>query len=312
MDLITAMETFERCIERGSFSAAARDLRVSQPHVTRCIQYLEARLKANLFRRSTRQLSLTDEGIEYLEHCRGILEAIRGADESVGGGAKELRGELRIFAPVSLGRQWVVPKLGDFMDLHPQLSVKLVLSDRPLDLAEERIDVAIRVGPLRDGAQRVKKLGDVGRPIVAAPRFWDRFGRPEKPADLAKFEWLIFDGPVRVDSVSCVREGSPVETVMVNGRFSSNSSEAIDAALLQGRGACMAPAWLVNPGLARGELEAVLTDWRTVPDLSLFAVYPESRVPTEKIRRCVDWLIFSLQTEFRPAPTSATGLTLQS
>jgi DNA-binding transcriptional LysR family regulator len=298
MDHLDAITAFVRAAERGGFSAAARDLNVSQPHVTRAVAQLEARLGVRLMNRSTRHLTLTDEGRDYLERCRAIQLAVEDSDESVGVRATTLRGELRVFAPVSLGREWIVPRLTEFLDRHPALSVRLVLDDRPRDLIEERLDIAVRVGPLESSTMRARHLGDVQRLIVAAPDYFARHGlaRPRLPADLAAHEWLIFDGPVRVDQVRCVKDGETVE-IACNGRFISNSSEALQEAVLRGQGLCLAPYWLVSKAVASGALEQILPDWRTAPDLSLSVVYPATRAPSEKVRRFIDWLVYSLHSE---------------
>jgi len=297
MDLLSSMQSFLRAADRGSFSAAARNLRVTQPHITRAVQQLEARLGARLFHRSTRRLTLTDEGREYLERCRAVLAAVAEADESVGTHAQSVRGELRVFAPVSLGRLWVVPRLTEFLEHHPALTVNLVLDDRPRDLVAEGLDIGLRIGPLPDTTTlRLRKLGDVQRLVVAAPNYWARNGYPQSPDDLGRYEWLIFDGTIRVDRLECVR-GSEKASVPLKGRFSTNSSEAILEALVLGQGACLVPHWLVARALKSGALESVLHDWTAIPHLPLFATYPETRIPTEKVRRFVDWLAFSLQAD---------------
>jgi DNA-binding transcriptional LysR family regulator len=298
MDHLDAITAFVRASERGGFSAAARDLGVSQPHVTRAVAQLEGRLGTRLMNRSTRQLTLTDEGRDYLERCRTILMAVEDSDESVGVRATTLRGELRVFAPVSLGREWIVPRLTEFLDRHPALSVRLVLDDRPRDLIEERLDVAVRVGPLESSTMRARHLGDVQRLIVAAPDYFAKRGlaRPEQPGDLEGHEWLIFDGPVRVDHIRCVKDGETVE-IACNGRFISNSSEALQEAVLRGQGLCIVPYWLASKALASGALEHILPDWRMVPSLPLSVVYPATRAPSEKVRRFIDWLVYNFHAE---------------
>jgi DNA-binding transcriptional LysR family regulator len=295
MDRIETMTCFVRVAERGSFSVAASDLNVSQPHITRAIQQLESRLGAKLLHRTTRRLGLTEEGREYLERARVILASIEEAEESVGSQAKALRGKLRVFAPVSLGRAWIVPHLTEFMERHPELEVKLVLDDHPRDLIEERLDVGVRVGPIAEASHRIRKLGEVERLVVAAPKYWEKHGRPTSPQDLSSHEWLIFDGPVCIDSVRWVRGSTSVD-IAIHGRFSTNSSEAIQEAMLLGYGVCLAPYWLIAKELRFGLVERALPEWRTVPTLPLYAVYPETRSLTEKVRRFIDWLIYSLNS----------------
>jgi LysR family transcriptional regulator, transcriptional activator for dmlA len=296
MDLINAVACFVRVAERGSFSASARDMGVSQAHMSRAIAQLEARLGTKLIHRTTRQLTLTDEGMEYLGRCRTILSAIEEADQSVGKRANVLSGQLRVFAPVSLGRTWIVPRVTEFLARHPDLSIKLVLDDSPRDLIEDRLDIGLRIGPLSDGTQQARKLGDIERVIVATPAYWDQSGRPNHPSDLEGHEWLMFDGVVLVNGFDCMR-GDETLRVHLKGRFSSNSSEAMQEAMLTGAGVCLAPYWLAAKGLSDGSLERVFADWRTMPSLPLYVTYPANRAPTEKVRRFIDWLVYCFHAD---------------
>lgn len=296
MDLLDAITAFVRAAERGGFTAAARDLNVSQPHITRAVGQLEERLGTRLFQRSTRAMTLTDEGQDYLEKCRAILAALEDADQSVGQGAENLTGKLRIFAPVSLGRMWVVPRLPEFMQRHPALDVHLIFDDRPRDMIEERIEVALRVGEIAEQSLRVRHLGDVARVVVASPDYWNTRGRPAHPADLAHHEALIFEAHVIVDRIN-LRRGADAVDVKLNGRFHSNSSEALHEGLLCGLGLSIPPWWLVADDIASGRLERVLPDWTLIPPLPLRAAYPLTRAPTEKVRRFVDWLVFTMHAD---------------
>ena len=294
MDLIDAISAFVRAAERGGFSSAARDLGVTQPHISRAVQQLEDRLGARLFNRTTRKLVLTDEGLDYLERCRSILSSIEDADQSIGSRAQTLVGQLRIYAPVSLGRAMLVSRVGEFLSRHPQLDINLVLDDRPRDLIEERLDLGLRVGPLPASNQRSRHLGDADRFVVATPDYWDRHDRPETPQHLEAHESLIFDGTITLDRIEMAREGEMVSTPL-RGRLRTNSSEAILAATRIGLGVCVAPNWLISEDLATGRLERVLAGWRVIPSLPIYVTYPETRTPTEKVRRFVDWLVFSLR-----------------
>ncbi len=304
MDLLDAITAYVRAAERSSFTAAARDLNVSQPHITRAVNQLEERLGTRLFQRSTRAMTLTDEGRDYLEKCRAILAALEDADQSVGRGAETLTGRLRIFAPVSLGRMWVVPRLEEFMRRHPALDVHLILDDRPRDMIEERIEVSLRVGEIAEQSLRVRHLGDVARVVVASPRYWDSRGRPTHPAELATYEALIFDAHVVVDGIN-MRRGAEAVDVKLKGRFHSNSSEALHEGMLHGLGLSIPPWWLVADDIASGRLERVLPDWTLIPPLPLHAAYPLTRSPTEKVRRFVDWLVFTMHADRIYGPDGA-------
>jgi DNA-binding transcriptional LysR family regulator len=284
-----------RTLERGSFSAAARDLGVSQSAVTRAVQQLEDHLGAALLTRSTRALRPTAEGLEYLEHCRDVLAAIQASEMAVGRRAGVLSGNLTVFAPVSLGRRWIIPRIAEFMARHPGVEVTVKLEDRRRDLIEDRIDVAIQVGPLPDSGLRARSLIDVDLHLVGAPSFWRMHGEPGDPAALSAAPALIFDGPVRRDRI-LVRRGAEEANVALVGRFRSDSSEAMLEAAIQGIGWLPAPTWLVDREREANILHRVLPDWAVVPRLTLFAVYPPSRTPNEKTRRFLDWLSFDLFT----------------
>jgi DNA-binding transcriptional LysR family regulator len=295
MDLLDAITAFVRTAERGSFAAAARDLDTSQPHVTRAVQQLESRLGTRLLNRTTRRVTLTEAGIEYLEHGRQILATVEQADQAVGEKARTLSGRLRVFAPVSIGRVWVVPWISSFMQQHEALEVELVLDDKPRDLVEERLDVAIRVGELPDSTQRVRRIGQVERVVVATPDYWQARGVPLQPSELAQHVALIFAGTITLDRVRMQR-GEQIVEVALNGRFRTNSSEAIQEAALCGHGVLIGPTWLVDQHIASRSLQRVLPDWRVVPTLSISAVYPAARAPTEKVRRFIDGFAWHLHS----------------
>jgi DNA-binding transcriptional LysR family regulator len=291
-DLYESMRIFCRVAETGGFSAAARDLDQAQSQTTRAVQMLEQRLGANLFHRTTRRLTLTPEGTEYLGRCQSILLAVEAADSSVGRGAATLSGSLRLFAPVSLGKALVVPRLHEFLDRHPALDVQLMLDDRPWDMIEHGIDVSIRIGPIREKMLSAQKLGEARRVVVASPTYWDSRGRPTIPAELSNHEAIVFRGPITVDHAFLVR-GEQRERVVLTGRLATNSSEAVYQSLRLGRGFSIAPWWLVSDDVAKGNLDLVLSDWEVTPRFEIFAVYPETHKPSLKIQSLVDWLVFA-------------------
>lgn len=224
------------------------------------------------------------------------MSSVEDADNAVGTRARTLAGRLRVFAPVSIGRIWVVPRLTAFLEMHPGIEVELVLDDRPRDLIEERLDIAIRVGELPLPQQHLQKLGDVQRIVVAAPGYWQAYGIPTMPAALAEHHSLIFAGTITLDRVTMQRDGKLAD-VELHGRFRTNSSEAIEEAALQGHGVLVGPTWLTRRHIASGRLTQVLDDWRVVPPLAISLAYPETRMPSEKVSRFADWLARSLQED---------------
>ena len=258
------------------------------------MRQLEDHLGAQLLQRTTRRVSLTDEGAAYLERARRLLADLEDADASVGRRARSLTGTLRVFAPVSLGRLYLVRRLAELVATEQQLEVELVLDDRPRDLVEERFDVALRVGPLADSSARVRRLGEVERVVVAARSLLPHV--PQDPGALANLAAVIFDGPVTVDSVVLER-GDQRVPVVLRGRFRTNSSEAMLEALLVGAGWTVAPMWLVQEALRKRALVRWVPAWHVPSKLPLFALYPEGRAPPRRVRVFLDLLEHALHAD---------------
>ena len=295
MDRIETMRHFVRVAGLSSFSAAARELGTTQSNVSRSVRLLEEHLGARLLQRTTRQMSLTPEGAEYLEHAVRILESVEQADSAVGTRAKGLAGPLRVFAPVSLGRQHVVPRLAEFLREHPDLEVDLILDDWPRDLVRERIDVALRVGPLPDSTEHARLLGRVPLAAVASPR-WLRRKTLRSPSDLSSHPCVVFAGPITLDSVTFARGTSSIE-VALRGPFRSNSSEAILAAAQAGIGFAVAPRWLVSEAIAEKALKEIFADWRIAEPLTVHAVYGGTRTPPSRVTRFIEFFAYALHAD---------------
>ena len=192
MDRLREMEMFARIVEAGSFSAAARDLNMGQPAVSKTIANLENRLGVRLLTRSTRKLSPTEAGTAFYERAvRAISEADEAEAAARGAGAG-LEGRLRVSAPVTFSRLHLVPKLGSFLDAHPKVQLELLMDDRVVDLVAENIDVALRMGVLTDSALRARKLGHDERLVIASPSYLARRGTPRTPADLLEHDGIIY------------------------------------------------------------------------------------------------------------------------
>lgn len=288
MDRLFAMRAFLRVAEAGSFSAAARQLGVQQPAVSRTIVQLEAHLGVRLLVRSTRRLSLTEPGRRYLEAARLAVEAVDSADEAAMGEAALAAGRVRLAASVAFARRHIVPRLGRLFARHPALDVELVLSDRYIDLIEEGIDVAIRIGSLKDAGLVARRVGMLARATVATPAYWDRKGRPAHPADLAGHDCLLFTGLATGESWHYRGPEGPI-AVRVSGRFRTSVSDAMREAVLAGLGVGLTPYWFWSSELADGTLEAVLCGFEPEPS-PIQAVYPERRLVSPRVRAVVDFL----------------------
>jgi DNA-binding transcriptional LysR family regulator len=280
MDRLAAMETFVRVVETGSFSAAARGLNVGQPAVSKSIAQLEARLGVRLLMRSTRGLTATEAGQKFYERARRAIEEADEAEIDARGAGAGLTGRLRISGAVTFARLHVVPRLPAFLAAHPGLTMDVVLDDRPIDLLEDGIDVALRMGTLPDSSLTARRLASGRRRVLGAPAYFERHGEPATPAELIGHEAIVYtqDG----ESCSFQRAGSEV-SVTVSGRLRVTAAEGVRAAVLAGMGLTIASEWMFAPELESGVVRPVLADW-SLPDIDLWAVYPTGRMPSAKAR----------------------------
>ncbi len=288
MDRLAAMETFVRVVEAGSFSGAARLLRVGQPAVSKSVAQLEDRLGVRLLIRSTRGLTPTEAGESYYAHARRAIEAADLADLSSRDAGSGLAGRLRICAAVTFARIHVIPHLPEFLARHPGLAVDIVLDDRIVDLVGEGIDVALRMGKLEDSSLTARKIAEGRRLVVGTPAYFARAGAPGAPADLPLHQAIVYSQIVGGDTWS-FRQGAAEVSVAVTGRVRVSAAEGVRAAVLAGMGVAVASEWMFAPELASGEVVAVLEAW-SLPRIELWAVFPAGRNPGAKVRAFVDFV----------------------
>lgn len=286
MDRLAAMRAFLRIVESGSLSAVARELGASQPTVSKQLAALEAALGVRLLNRSTRSLSLTDEGARYYERCRYALEAVEAAEASVRPTSPS--GLLRVSCPIAFGRLQVAPRMKRLLERHPKLQIELLLNDRFVDLVEEGADVSVRIGELADSALIARRIGLARRATVAAPDYFARAGEPAIPEDLRQHNCLVYTQLATVDEWRFLGPAGE-RKVRVSGNFRANTSDAVREAVLSGLGVSMSPIWLFADALANGRLRATLRDWEP-PPLPIHAVWTAARLPSPKIRHFVDFL----------------------
>src|ERR1700756_1462721 len=239
MDRVRDMEIFVRVVETGSFSAAARDLTLGQPAVSKTIAGLEDRLGVRLLVRSTRQLSPTEAGMAFYERAlRAIAEANEAEAAAQGAGAG-LEGRLRICSPVTFARLHLVPKLGTFLDAHPKLRLELVMDDRVIDLVAENIDAGLRLGAQTDSALTVRKLAQADRLVVASPAYLARRGVPSAPADLLEHDGIIY-GQGSGGQEWLFRRGTSETSVYLRARLKFSAAEGVREAVLADQGFAVA------------------------------------------------------------------------
>lgn len=286
MDQLQTMRVFVRVAQRAGFAAAARDLTMSPAAVTKHVAALEARVRTRLFDRTTRKVGLTEAGRAYLDRCLECLQAFADADASVTQLSDRPAGLLRVTAPMDIGNA-LMTRVSAFMNAHPEVIVDLQLSNRPIDLVEERFDVAVRIAPSLAGQYVARPLAMVGIGIFGAPEYLRRKGRPRRPEDLKSHRMLVFTEPRPRDEWTLERAGRQVR-VKMNTAMLSNSAHALQAALRDGVGLCMIPSFLASEDVAAGRVEPVLLDWSVLPQLQMFAIYPHRRFLSSKVRLFVE------------------------
>lgn len=281
------MEMFVRVIEAGSFSAAARDLNMGQPAVSKTIASLEYRLGVRLLTRSTRKLSPTEAGTAFYERALRAIGEANEAESAAQGAGAGLEGRLRISAPVTFSRLHLVPKLGPFLDAHPRVQLDLVMDDRVVDLLAENIDVALRLGVLTDSALKARKLGQAERLVVASPAYLARRGVPRTPADLLEHDGIIY-GQGSGGQEWLFRRGTSETSVYLRTRLKFSAAEGVRAAVLAGQGFAIASRWMFAPELKSRKLKSILDEW-TLPAMDLWVIYPSGRLTSAKARAFIKW-----------------------
>ncbi|MBV7481411.1 LysR family transcriptional regulator [Bordetella sp. BOR01] len=285
MDRMAAMETYVAVVEAGSFSAAAKRLRLGQPAVSKSVAQLEARLGARLLLRSTRGLMPTDAGQRFYEHAKRAIVEADEAEQAARQSSESLSGTLRICAAVTFARLHLMPVLKDFLDQHPSLQVDILLDDRQIDLLEEGIDVALRMGELDDSTMTARRIAQSPRLVVGTPAYFLAAGVPGTPADLSRHQAIVYSQRGGGESWVFSRNGSAT-AVAVSGRVRVSAAEGLRAAVLADMGLTVASEWMFAPELANGKVQAVLHDWK-LPPVGLWAVFPSGRLATSRARAFV-------------------------
>lgn len=280
------MTTFVRVVEAGSFSGAARVLKVGQPAVSKTVAQLEQRLGVKLLLRSTHGLTPTEAGLRFYERSRVAIQEADEAELAARGAGSGLSGRLRVSAAPTFARLHVIPHLPRFLESHPELEVDVVLDDRMIDLVAEGIDVSLRMGTLADSSLVAQKLASSRRSVLATAEYLARAGTPSAPADLVDHATVLYSQTNNTWSFS--RNGVEA-SVLIRGRARFSAAEGIRAAVLAHMGLAIASDWMFAPELADGSVRRVLEDW-TLPDIELWAVFPTGRMATAKARQFAEFV----------------------
>jgi DNA-binding transcriptional LysR family regulator len=275
MDRLEAMSILVAVVEAGSLSGAGRRLGLPLPTVSRRLSELEAQLGAVLLMRSTRKLALTEAGAAYVDACRTILEQVEEAERAAAGEYAAPRGDLVVSAPIVFGRLHVLPVVNRLLAAYPDIVVRLILSDRNLDLIEDHIDVAVRIGALADSALMATRVGQVRRVVCGAPAFFAAHGEPRSPADLAALPGIAFE----LGGSAAAWSFAGVGPVPMRRRLTVNTAEAAIDAALAGVGLTRVLSYQVARAVEAGALKIVLEAYEEAPAPVHLLHAPRGRLP---------------------------------
>ncbi|MCU0921450.1 MAG: LysR family transcriptional regulator [Burkholderiaceae bacterium] len=289
MDRIQGIKLFIRVVDLGSFSKAAADMGIGQPSATKLVAQLEAGLGARLLHRSTHGVTPTEIGLLYYEKCKLITHHVEEAESVAALMQSQLQGGLRISTSVAFGRRVLVPLVMDFMKLNPRLQIDLTFEDRYVDLVEQGIDVAVRMGRLADSTLGARYLGINPWVVVAAPGYLAARGVPKAPAELAGHDALIYS-TVQGDArwLFSGADGR-LQPTTVRGPLRSNNLSALLSAARGGMGLAALPCYVAQASIESGAVLPVLADW-SLPSQEIHAVYPSPRLVPAKVSGFVEWL----------------------
>lgn len=288
MDKLTAIKVFLTVAETGSFTATAEQLEISKPMISRYVALMEEWLNARLFQRSTRKVALTDVGEQAVLFCQRIANLTAEMEQEMMVQQSELRGALRVTSSQTFGTYHLVQMVNRFLQLHPKLNIQLLLNDQQMDLISERIDLAIRITNTPDPNFIARKLADCHSLLVATPDYLAQFGTPKQPEDLYQHHYLSHHN-INRKAWKCT-QGEQEVLLDLNSRFTTNDTQALLNAVLDGNGIAMLPKYMLETELQQGKLQSVLTDWQ-LPTFSIYAIYPSRDKLPIAVRKLIDFLV---------------------
>lgn len=295
MDRFQALQVFVTVAEQGGFAAAGRRLSMSPPSVTRIISALEDHLGAPLFVRTTRSVGLTEVGERFLEDTRRILADISEAEDAAVGAHVTPRGEIRVTAPVMFGSMFVTPILGDFLDRYAQVTARAVFVDRIVNLIDEGLDVAVRIGELPDSTLVATRVGTIRFTVFASPEYLHQRGMPRHPADLKNHK-LIDPAPSGRDPYWIFREKGKPFSIRHTPRFQINAIDAVRTQVARGWGISRLRSYQIAPLIADGSVVPLLEEFEAPPE-PIHVIHQEGRLTSAKVRAFVDFTVERLRAD---------------
>lgn len=297
MDRFGDVEAFLAIVERGNLSAAARHLGRSLQAISRSLAALEKSVGVELVRRTTHKAQPTDAGYDFYRRVKPALLEIAAAKAEAGNRSAEPAGLLKISGPELLGPSYLIPIVARFMETHPKVEVELSLSNRFVDLVQEGLDLAIRIGELPDSDLKARRVGAVRRVVFGAPSYFARHGRPHHPRELTEHQ-CIFRNTDRDAGAWQFQDGGKPLTVKVGGRLHLDNAAASHAAVAVGLGIGRVPLWQIQDFVDSGRVEVILEAFEQ-PAIPVHIIWPAARLPLAKTRLFIDFLAANLHIEQR-------------
>jgi DNA-binding transcriptional LysR family regulator len=289
MDKLNSIKAFTKVVQQGSFAAAAREMKLSRSAVSKYVIDLEQELGVQLLVRTTRSASPTENGQAYYERCLAILADLEEADVTVTRLQAEPRGILRVNAPMSFGTLHLGPALSDFMERYAELQIQLILSDQQIDPVQEGFDVTLRIADLPSSSLIARKIAPAHRVVCASPSYLQRRGTPQRPSDLREHDCLTY-GHLATGKQWKLTGPDGEHWIPIPWTLCTNNAEVLCDAAVRGRGIALLPTFIAAAELRRGSLQTILESYQA-PEISIYAIYPETRHLSVKVRVFIDFLI---------------------
>ena len=307
MDPVSDLAFFSLLIRKGSLAAAAQELGVTPPSISKRLAALEGRLRVRLLNRTTRRISLTPEGETYLSEGERITADLQTLEQRISGGALHPHGTLKLGATLGFGRQHIAPALAEFAHGYPDVEVRLHLADRITNLVDSGLDAFIRFGEPPDANLSARKIASNRRLVCAAPAYLSQYGEPATPRELQKHKCIFIRERDEIYGQWHMRSGARQETVKVRGQMSTNDGECALTWALAGHGVIIRSEWDAAPYIRSGRLRMLLPDWE-LPNADIFVVFPTRSHLSAKTRVLVDFLLQRFATYRSESRDAATGM----
>ena len=289
MDKLNSIRAFTKVVQHSSFAAAARDLRLSRSAVSKHVIELEQELGGQLLSRTTRSVTATENGQAYYERCLAILSDLEEADLSATRLQAEVRGLLRINAPMSFGTLHLARAVADFMEKYPDLRIQLLLSDQQVDPVQEGFDITLRIADLPSSSMIARRIAPARRAICASPSYLARHGTPKHPDDLRGHACLTY-GHLATGNQWKLTGPDGDHWIAIPWTLCTNNAEVLRDAAVQGRGIALLPTFIAGADFQQGRLATILPGYQA-PEISIYAIYPETRHVSLKVRVFIDFLV---------------------